>query len=74
MLQPIFGLSVLQLLVTASVPSSLILFALMMEAIISTKTLVLTKATRRHIPEAGILEEWFSAQNSLRLQINDELY
>jgi hypothetical protein len=43
---------VLQLLVTANVvPSSLNLFTLMMEAIRSTETSVLTRATQRHIPE-----------------------
>jgi hypothetical protein len=42
---------VIQLLVTANVvPRSLILFILMMEAIRSSETSVLTIATRRHIP------------------------
>jgi hypothetical protein len=49
-------LSVLRLLVTANVvPSSPILVTLMMEAIVSSKALALTKATRRSIPEDGIL-------------------
>jgi hypothetical protein len=44
------------LLVTANVvPSSLILFALIMDAAHSSETSVLTRATRRHIPENGIL-------------------
>jgi hypothetical protein len=44
------------LLVTAnSVPSSLICFTLMMGAIRSSETSVLARATRRHIPEEGIL-------------------
>jgi hypothetical protein len=36
-------------------PSSLILVSLMMEAIRSYVTSVLTRSTRRHIPEDGIL-------------------
>jgi hypothetical protein len=45
----------LQLLVTANaVSSSLILFALMTEAIRSSETSVLTRATWHHIPEEGI--------------------
>jgi hypothetical protein len=46
--------SVLQLLVTANVPSSLILVTLMMEAIRSFEMSVLSTATRRHIPEDDI--------------------
>jgi hypothetical protein len=47
----------LQLLVTANVvPSSPILFALMMMVEIrSSDTLIITRATRRQIPEDGIL-------------------
>jgi hypothetical protein len=49
-----------QLLVTANFdPSSLILFALMMEAIGSSETWVLTRTTRRYIPEDGILHSHF---------------
>jgi hypothetical protein len=47
--------SVLQLLVTSNVPSPLSLFTLVMEAMISPKTSVLTIATWCHIPEDGIL-------------------
>jgi hypothetical protein len=45
-----------QLLVTAYVvPSSPILVTLMMETILSSETSVITRDTRRHIPEDGIM-------------------
>jgi hypothetical protein len=49
-------LRVFQLLVTANfVPSSLILSTLIMDEIRSFETSLVSRATRRHIPEDGIL-------------------
>jgi hypothetical protein len=51
-------ISMLQSLVAVNVvPSSLILFTLMMKAIRSSETLVLIRAIRRYIPEDGISQK-----------------
>jgi hypothetical protein len=50
----IFLRSVLLLLVITDVPSSRILFSLMMEAELPSEMSVLTRALRRNIPEDGI--------------------
>jgi hypothetical protein len=51
-----FTCSMLKLLVTANVvPGSLILCSLMIEAIRSSETPILTRATWHHITEDGIL-------------------
>jgi hypothetical protein len=48
-----------RLLVTANVPSSSVLVTLMMEALSSSETSVLTRATRRNVTEDAILHLFY---------------
>jgi hypothetical protein len=54
------------LLVTANVPSSLILVTVMMETLSSSETSVLTRATQRNIPEDGIPDFTFVLHSPLK--------
>jgi hypothetical protein len=63
---------VFQLLVTANVPNSLIIFTLMMEATCSFETSVLIRTTRRHIPEDGILHS--HRRENLRSHIGIKMF
>jgi hypothetical protein len=51
----VFLRSVLRVLITANVSNALIIVTLIIEAIHSSKTSVLTRATWRNIPKDGIL-------------------
>jgi hypothetical protein len=64
----VFLHSVLRLLVTDNVHSSLILVTLMMQAIGSFETSVLTRATQRSIPEDAILRERNIAMSNLDIR------
>jgi hypothetical protein len=50
----------LWLLITANIPSLLIIVTLMMEAIHSSRMSVLKRATWHNIPEDGILQMWIN--------------
>jgi hypothetical protein len=57
-----------RLLVKVNVPSSPILVTLMMEALSSSETSVLTRATRQNIPEDGILHVFLISLSNLGLR------
>jgi hypothetical protein len=61
------SICVCRLLITADVPSAPILVTLMMEAIRSSETSVLTRVTRSYIPEDVILRVYFCSRNFITL-------
>jgi hypothetical protein len=65
-------LCVRRLLVTANVPSSPILVTLIMEAPRTSETSVLTKSTRRNIPQDGILHS--QRRENLKSYIFSEIF
>jgi hypothetical protein len=74
----VFLRSVRRLLVTANaVPSSPILVTMMMKALSSSETSVLTRATQRNIPEEGILRshlrENLKSSETSQLNVQDTL-
>jgi hypothetical protein len=73
----VFLRSMLQLLITVKVvPSSVILFTLMTETLRSSETTVLTRTTRCHIPEGGIVREISTPKSRVatRLRFGPTLY
>jgi hypothetical protein len=68
----IFLRSLLQLIVATNVvPSSLILFTVIMEATRSSDISVLTRVTRRNIPEDGILHSHRCGNFKSHITLND---
>jgi hypothetical protein len=65
--------SVRRFLVTANVPSSQILVILMMEALSFSETSVLTRATRRNVPEEAIFIAFLKFYNVPQTYISIEL-
>jgi hypothetical protein len=69
----VFLRSVLRLLITANDPSSSILVTLIMEAIRSSETSVLTRATRHTIPEDGIRQGMFHLTLNTSIKCSNKL-
>jgi hypothetical protein len=63
-------LSVTSKVILNVIPRSPILFTLLMEAILSSETSVLIRASRRHIPEDGILHHHRSENLKSYIAIN----
>jgi hypothetical protein len=69
MLVVVFLCSVLQLLVTANVLSSAILAILMMEAILSSETSALTRATQHNIQKTAFFGRCVLTQTVIDIQL-----